>query len=202
MSVCQHSLGSCARSRAQPPPPGRLDPRAARRRPRSEPSPYRHHLSSVSGIYRDISPPSGGTTHSRSVFDVRARPSLGLTDDRLYCRSMEPRIQERDGWLFIERGERDGRARVLLLPGVFCTHPSTSRSSMSLSCLLRTCSRSWPIHPDSQADLRQRVSAIRWRSTQSSSRARRCPARSISWSDTPISQTWRSRCHAGHTVAG
>jgi pimeloyl-ACP methyl ester carboxylesterase len=35
---------------------------------------------------------------------------------------MEPRIQERDGWLFIERGERNGRARVLLLPGLFCTH--------------------------------------------------------------------------------
>jgi pimeloyl-ACP methyl ester carboxylesterase len=35
---------------------------------------------------------------------------------------MESRTRERDGWLLIERGEQEARSRVLLLPGVFCTH--------------------------------------------------------------------------------
>jgi pimeloyl-ACP methyl ester carboxylesterase len=31
-------------------------------------------------------------------------------------------MRERDGWVFIERGEQAARSRILLLPGVFCTH--------------------------------------------------------------------------------
>jgi pimeloyl-ACP methyl ester carboxylesterase len=35
---------------------------------------------------------------------------------------MEPRVREQDGWVFVERGEPTARSRVLLLPGVFCSH--------------------------------------------------------------------------------